>query len=387
MPVSTTNIDETDPISRDDLEALASERPGPCVSLYLPTERAAQGQDPKRLANLIDAAAAELELLGWDEDPGADGLLAPARALLESREFWRHQADGLAVLLAPGFARTVRAAIPFAEEAIVSGRLHLRPLLPLVSGDRSFWLLAISQNSVRLFRGSRHALSEVDPGDAPADMAEALAFEDPEKQFQVRSAGPNAGGMAHSHGAGGEVEKAALGRYFRAVDRGIAPVLRGSSSPLVIAAVDYYGPIYRSVSTYPHLLDEVVAGSPDKLGAAALHDAAWPALEPQLAARRDAALERYGNGRPRELTVEGIGATLAVAEGQIDLLLLPESTCFWAASAEAGEAETRSERQPGDLDVLDLLAARVLRTGGELDVLDDGQVPDGAAVAALLRHP
>ena len=191
MPVSTTNIDETDPISRDDLEALASERPGPCVSLYLPTERAAQGQDPKRLANLIDAAAAELELLGWDEDPGADGLLAPARALLESREFWRHQADGLAVLLAPGFARTVRAAIPFAEEAIVSGRLHLRPLLPLVSGDRSFWLLAISQNSVRLFRGSRHALSEVDPGDAPADMAEALAFEDPEKQFQVRSAGPN----------------------------------------------------------------------------------------------------------------------------------------------------------------------------------------------------
>ncbi len=383
MPISTASIDETDPITRGDLEALAADRPGPCVSIYLPTERAGQGQDPTRLANLLSAAAAELRTLGYD-DTVAEDVLAPARELHGDREFWRHQADGLAVLLAPGLARTIRTATPFTETCVVSSRLHLRPLLGVVSGDRSFWLLAISQNSVRLFHGSRHTLAEVTPEGVPADMDEALAFEDPEKQLQVRSAGPGGAGMTHTHGSGGEVDKAALGRYFRAVDRSLAPALHGSTAPLLLAAVDYYAPLYREVCTYPHFVDTAVAGSPDKLGPGALHDAAWPVVSPHLDARRDDALERFGNGRSRGLTVEGVGDTLAVQEGQIDLLLLPETTCLWAESDGTG---TRLERRPGDLDVLDVLAARVLRTGGEIDVLDDGALPDGVDVAALLRHP
>ncbi|MGH8601563.1 MAG: hypothetical protein ACREXR_01905, partial [Gammaproteobacteria bacterium] len=49
--------------------------------------------------------------------------------------------------------------------AVVEHRFHLKPLFPLISGDGTFYLLALSQNEVRLFKGSRYHINELGLGD------------------------------------------------------------------------------------------------------------------------------------------------------------------------------------------------------------------------------
>jgi hypothetical protein len=82
-------------------------------------------------------------------------LLQPARRLLDDSSFWQYQAEGLAVFLAAGTLRTFRVPVPFAELVVVAPGFHVKPLLALLTGDGLFYVLALSQNQVRLLVGTR----------------------------------------------------------------------------------------------------------------------------------------------------------------------------------------------------------------------------------------
>ena len=104
--------------------------------------------------------------------------------LLGNRLFWRYQSDGLAVLFNQDGMRHYRLPLDFEELLVVADRFHLKPLLPLLSGDGRFFLLALSQNEIRLLQGTRHSVSQIDLQDVPDSLAEALKWDDPQSQLQ-----------------------------------------------------------------------------------------------------------------------------------------------------------------------------------------------------------
>jgi hypothetical protein len=163
----------------------------------------------------------------------------------------------------------------------------------LLFGDGHFFVLALSQNSVRLFDASRHRIGELDRGPIPASMDDALAHEDPERQLQVRSGGVG-NAQFHGHGAGDEVDKAAIERYLRAIDRGLSERIGSSRQPLVLTSVGYYLPILQSVSSYASIVDAVVEGNPERRSAEELHMAAWTLVEGRFAEQINKDLDRYG---------------------------------------------------------------------------------------------
>ncbi|MFN0089353.1 MAG: hypothetical protein ACKVWR_03645 [Acidimicrobiales bacterium] len=388
MRLATVRVDVSDPFGRRDLDELVEVARSTCVSLYLPTHRSGveTAQDPVRLRNLLASARRELAALDLNADQIED-LLRPAGELLAGRDWWQHQSDGLAMFCAPGFFRVFRLPISVAVLAVVATRFHVRPLLPLVASDGRFWLLALSQNSVRLFSGTELTISELDTADTPTSMAEALAHEDPEKERQIRSTGPNGLGQSYGHAGGGEDDKAAIERYFRAVDRGLAGLALDPSVPLVIAGVSYYGPIFRAVSVHPDILDDVVAGSPDDLSAVELHELAWAAVRAHLEARRRRWQDRYGQARADGRSAEGLlQVATAANEGRVELLILPSDGSRWASTDLAGDAIEHDQREPGDVDLLDVVAQQVLRTGGEIVVMKPDELPEDAIPAAILRY-
>ena len=386
MTTGGARVDESDQFVRREYDELAQVQASTCVSVYLPTHRAGSEveQDPIRFRNLLAATERELSELGWRRGDIKE-LLEPADQLLGNPEWWSHQAAGLAVLIAAGVFRAFRAPMAFEDLAVVSPNFHLRPLLPLLTGDEQFWVLALSQNAVRLFRGSRQAITEVDIGETPTSMAEALADEDREPQLQVWTSGPTGTGHFHGHGGGGEADKAALERYFRAVDRGIGDILAGTAAPLVLAGVSYYGPIYRSVSRYPHIVEEVVAGNAEDLSAIDLHAKAWPLVQQHASARRAAVLDRFAQSRAARRAVEGLSAVSAAAnDGRVETLLLARHDHRWVPHDHTETTTIHDPRAPGDIDLLDELTRRVFDTGGDVIVLEDDDVP--GAVAAILRY-
>ena len=196
-----------DIFSGRDLARLADARNGYCVSIFLPTHllREKTTQDRIRLKNAVVEAQRELVELGM-RTPDAKALLSPVDALRNDGQFWAHLDRGLAVFASSGQVSVYRLADTVKDLVVVADRFHVKPLVPLVASGRVFYVLALSQNQVRLLRGSRYGVSDIALGEIPPSLAKALRFDDPESQLQSH------GGPACRHRPGGrDVSRARRG--------------------------------------------------------------------------------------------------------------------------------------------------------------------------------
>ena len=386
-----------DVFSRDSLAELVDLRCDHSVSIFLPTHRTGPDsrpfatEDVIRWKNLVREAEDRLRATNMSERD-IDVLLEPARALLDDSLFWRYQSDGLAAFTAPGLFRTFRIPIRLNELVVVAPRFHVKPVLPLLEGDGRFYILALSQNDVRLIETTRHAASEVDLTTAPKSLQEALRYDDPERQLQYHTAAPRAGGrrtaIFHGHGVGTDDSKDNVLRFCQQVNHGIVPVLRGASAPLVLAAVESVAAIYRQANTYAHLLEAIVPGNPEELSAAELHTRAWPVVAPSMRCARDAAVARYQDVRgTAKATRDLIEALRAAADRRMEVLFVAVGVQRWGTFDDATRQVVLHEvPQTGDEDLLNVAAVRTVLAGGTVYAVAPDEMPEGGAVAALLRY-
>jgi hypothetical protein len=375
-------------LSRDELRALV-ERPQEIgVSIYMPSHRTGDiEQDPIRLKNLLREAEAQLVDNGISISC-AGGLLQPARQLLTDSHFWQHQGDGLAVFISPRIFRYYRLPYGFEELVVVTGRFHIKPLLPLFSEDGVFYILAISQNRVRLLQCTRYHVRELTPESVPLNLGEALKYDQPEKQHQFHTTGPGGLLISHGHGVSKDYDKVNILRYFQQVDRGLHEVLREEHSPLIVAAVDYLHPIYREANTYHYLLVERIEGNPDGWSEEALREQAWAIAQPYFERSRAVALEEYAEAITKGLATNDLKqSVLAAHDGRVSTLFVATGVQQWGQfDPERRKVHVYKERKPGVQDLLDFVTANTLIKGGNVYAVEREQVPGGTPVAALLRY-
>lgn len=377
-----------DIVTVDTFDRLIKVQSTPAVSIYLPTHRSGPGiqQDPIRLRNLLQDAREQL-LAGGMRGPDADVLLEPIAGLTDDAEFWQHQEEGLALFAGPDRLESFRLPVAFPELVQVADRFHLKPLLPVLSRGERFYVLALSQQQVRLLWGTRFRVGQVDLTGIPESMAEALWFEDRERQVQFRQTSTRGRGRLtatfHGQGMGKDVSSKRLERFFRTVDKGIAELIE-KETPVVLAGVDFLLSVYRKVSEHPLVLDKWIAGNPDDIGAETLHRRAWEIAKPFFGKERDAAVAAFAAGsRPTEATIEGVLA--AALGGRVATLFVAEGSHQWGVIGPGGEVERHDERATGDRDLLDMAVAETWRHRGAVYVMPAGEVPGGGNVAATLR--
>lgn len=377
---------------KDELNTLVAPRPGPCVSLYLPTHRIPMEiqQDRLRLKNLLRQAEEVLTERGL-RAPEAKALLEPAEKLLLDTLFWKGQQDGLAVFLAPGFDRHYPLPVDLPELAIVGERFHLKPLLALLSGGE-FYILALSQNRVRFFQASPFSVSEVEVEGMPLCLDEALKYDDPEKQLQFHTGAQKVTGgraaMFHGHGVGADDAKSNLLRFFQQVDRGLHAVLREEQAPLVVAGVDFLLPIYREANSYANLLTAGIIGNPEGLTPAELHQNALEVVAPHFQQARQAAEARYrqlaGTGKASHDLREILPAAY---HGRVDTLFVALGYEEWGAfEPDHGGLRFAPQNGPGAEDMLDFAALHTLLQGGRVFAVAAREMPDGPPLAAVFRY-
>jgi Bacterial archaeo-eukaryotic release factor family 6 len=84
---------------------------------------------------------------------------------------------GLAMFCCSDLLTHYRIPMRCPELAVVADSFHVRPLLHFLRSNRYFYVLTLSQNSVRLYEGSRYLLSQVDLPDLPKSLDESFAKE------------------------------------------------------------------------------------------------------------------------------------------------------------------------------------------------------------------
>jgi hypothetical protein len=379
-------------LSRADLAELIQKRSGHCVSIYMPTERPGGDtrQNSIRFKNLLNEAESKLVESGL-RSVEASRLLRPAAALLDESLFWVRQLDGLAVFVSDDLFKRQRQPIAFEPVVAVGNRFTVRPQLPLLTGDGPFYVLALSQGAVRLLRGTRFTIDEVDLEDVPHSLREALRFDAFESQLQWHVSSPGGAGATatfHGHGGTSEYENTELFSYFRQVDRGLTDALSDSRAPLIVAGVDYLHPIYASANTYPGLMAAGILGNPETLSNNELHDRAWQLVAAKFDEDTQAAIELYGSqlssGRASDRLTDVVGAAYA---GRVDTLFAPVDGAEWGAfDRDSGDLELHSERLAQSEDLVELAVVYTLSNGGTVLPLDPARLRVDGPMAAVYRY-
>src|SRR5262245_36849472 len=244
-----------DRFTRADLKSLLEAGPRPCVSVYAATHRGGAEEDLVQWKDRLNEAERRLIDQGMRSSE-ARVLLAGARDLTVDKRFWNCASDGLAAFLADGTLRSYRLPLAMRNQVVVGSRFHVKPLVPWLEGDGSFYLLAVSQNRVRVFQGTAHSIHSVSVPNLPTSREAARVEHDRDEMLNFHTARTGAGremtATFHGQGVGIDDEKTELLRYFQKVDAALTRVLGTDSAPLVLATVEYLAPIYRKSNKYPH---------------------------------------------------------------------------------------------------------------------------------------
>ncbi len=381
---------------RETLSALAQHLGWPSVSIHMPTHRAGndKGQDPIRLKNLLKSAEEDLRA-GELRPPEIETLLGPARALLSDGSFWRDTGDGLSIFLAEDVFHRFKVPVELIESVSVGERFAIRPLLPALQTGERFYVLALSKNRVRLLEATGDEIGELDLTGVPRSLADALKYEDYERQVTFHSRTPMSTGkgrraaMFHGHGGIQDSEKDELSRYFHMIDKGIHEFLHDDDAPLLLSGVDYLLAMYRETNSYPHLVEASMSGNPDELTLSQIHHRGQELLKPHFRAELDqdvASLQDLIGTAEASADLHEI--IRAAYEGRVRVLFVSPHANHWGRyDPSSGRVDIAEQPGPDDWDLADLAASETLLHGGVIHTIDDLVADDTShSAAALFRY-
>ena len=387
-------------LSKAELDTLAQTQGKWCISIFMPTHRAGVDtqQNPIRLKDLLRQAEARLLEEGL-RTPEVNDVLKPAQELLDRHDFWQFQSDGLAIFIAPNFFRSYRLPYRFDESVVVNKRFYIKPLIPLLTGDGRFFILALSQNQVRLLEGTRYSVGEIyldDLPKLPKSLEEALQYDVFDKATQLHTfsgeGGAKYGRTAIFHGQGSNQEdpKANVRIFFQQVNEGLRAILANQHAPLILAGVEFLHPLYREVNTYPHLIEKGILGNPEILRAEELHARTLGILQPLFEEPQKHAVETYKQlaGEKSERASNDLKQIVPAAfYGRVGTLFVAKDAHLWGKFDPATNGlQVHSQRQRGDEDLIDLAATQTLINHGDVFAFDPNQMPDHSPADAVFRY-
>ncbi|HEY9649391.1 MAG TPA: hypothetical protein V6C95_01925, partial [Coleofasciculaceae cyanobacterium] len=257
----------------------------------------------------------------------------------------------------------------------VTDHFHLKPLLPVLTGDGQFYVLALSQQNVRLFECTRDSVEEIELEDVPKSLDEALLYDETAKDGQRRMSTPKGGtnnSFQHAgsfHGQGSpdrdKVQRDIV-QFFHAVDGGLEKYLKGKRAPLVLAAVEYLFPLYREANTYNHLVNQGITGNAENAKPEELQAQAWEIVEPLFLQAQQEAIDHY-----KELTATGRTSNNvqevvpAAYYGRVEELFVAVGVRKWGSfNPDTSTIDLHPEAEPGDEDLLNAAAVQTILNGG-----------------------
>jgi hypothetical protein len=362
-----------------EIKALNKERADACVSIYLQTTPVSQNSDASRiqLVNLARQAREQLVAKDFDKRRMAS-LMEQFDDLADDQDFWQEQANSLALLATPDSLRSYRLASKLSDTVQVSDRFHLKPLLRSITFPHSAFVLALSENAVRLV--------EVSAGLAPVTVAIA---------GMPKSAASSVGKSTLNDRApsgriqGAEGQNVRFRQYARQVNAALRAVLAGRDTPLILAATGRLSSVFRSVNSYPHLLAEGIDDSPERITDAQLADASRPLLDAsyqrEVASLRDLYAKRADQGRATsDLSDAGRAATFGAIEA---LMVDIDKVVPGQINEETGAITFVENPDANTYGVIDEIAGRALANGARVLGVPQADLPGGSDLAAILRYP
>lgn len=354
-------------------------------------------QDAIRLKNLLNSAQEQLKKASGNKVDGRVRI-EPIRPLVDEMASWGSQSDGLAIFSSAEGYKMYMLPVPLEEAAIVDERFHLKPMIPIVAEDGTYFVLALSKSRVQLFQGSKYALCEVELKNAPESVEDVERFAEEDRSLQFHtSTGEHTGASGraaifHGHGGGAEEarRKKRVEEFCHLVDVAVNRQLaKHNDPPMLLLGTEPIPGLYREISDYKNLNPHLIHGNADRLDTRKVRHEAIAVLGDYFDREREATMAQFDSGLRNGLASIDIHKIAeAVAVKRVDRLFVALGESVWCkAHPEPDKIEMHDSQEPGDHDLLNRLALEVCEAGGKVFAAPREDLPQKSLVAATFRYP
>ncbi|HSP87345.1 MAG TPA: hypothetical protein VLN45_04380 [Ignavibacteriaceae bacterium] len=387
-----------DILNKDEIKKLSGNEKYPSVSIFIPTHKEwnETHKDMTRYKNQLTKA--EKILVKIMREKELNNFLKPAKDLLDNPDFWNHQDNGLAVYFNKDEFKTYKLPERVEEFLFVNSSYYIKPLLPVITGNGKFFLLAFDQKKTRLFEYTKYTINELKIPDTMISLDEMLKFYDTERSLQFHSGirqansigkGPNRGAIFHGQGTGSDEteHKKNLLDFARIINTGIHKLLKDETAPLIITAVEYLIPIYSKANSYPHLYEKHLQLNAEEFAEQKLQEKAWKLVKSVFERESKKAFGKYeqfsGNGKATSSIEDIIKASL---NNKIEYLWVDINEPIWGKFIEhENEVEYDGKLTDRNKDLLDFAAAKTILNNGTVYALKRNEMPVQKPALAVFR--
>mgnify|MGYP005854269173 CR=1 FL=1 len=367
------------------LTRLLEIRTPPCVSIYLSTQRAfpPAAENPRRLRNLIDRAREQLATRyprrEWEP------ILNLIAGITDDAKIWRHPPDGLALFASPDNFEVVKLFRSVAESVTVADNFHLKPLIRRIQFAGRYQVLCLTHGLVALYEGSEDRLEPLELKGVPENIVAALGRRS-QHPIQGQIQAPPAGGEPRTDSISGGEDPV---RYFRVIDEAVWEFhSRPTGLPLILCSPSHHQRAFRDNSRNTHLLPEGININPENLELTRIAAEAWKIIQSHYQQQTSFLIDQYGLAKSRQQGSEDLQQVAEAATFSRVGVLMVDADKHIGGRLDPGTGKLElGDINRSDLDdVLDDIAERVIRTGGQVLVMPHDQMPTDTGLAAIYRY-
>lgn len=372
-------------------ESTDGSKDGSKVSVYLPMEKAGAQtrQNPIRWGNAVQEVE---KILNSEKDFNVDlkSYLKEAKSLEGDHDFWQNQQQGFGFLFGENSGYYVPLHHTPLEQVQVSSCYQVLPLLKEYQQRFQVHLLVLSQGSIRLFQVSIDQITELDLGETPRSIQEALALHVHEKNLQhhnLTSAGGEGRAATHGYADWIDDKQKETAFFMYEVRRGVEDILsKREKIPLVIAGVKEMIDLYQEVSKREDVLE--VPGNKDQATPSELHTFVKEDIFPSIfSSQLEEVLQEYAKYAQTPRSSDSLPEIARAAlEGRIQHLFVATDQPLWGKYvAETDEVQEEKQATPENCDMYSWVAEQAFLSNAQVWVVDPERVQLETPVAALFR--
>ena len=335
--------------------------------------------------NILQQAESKLEKRGKKPEEVADAL-KEAKSLLDQPLFWAHQQSGLVVYIEDGSVQTFSLPYRVPEQVYLHDHFLVTPLLPMLSLEGTFGILALSRKSLRLLHCTRVDATDITPPGISRSEDQYLEVT-PEKQLQFHTGAEGKQAQFFWHGSGGEDRKVITEQYFREVEKGVTELMNSIGEPLVLVGLDENLAMYRSFQRYSRTMEKSVTANPDDMDDRTLMDAGFEKIKEYFLKDLYKALRVFSERSDANFSNNMSEIVKAAFDGRANsIFLCTDEQHYGRVDAETGEVQFAHEPGDEDIDLMNWLAMQGFKTGCGVFMLSKDEMPNRASIAAEFRY-
>ena len=386
-------------LSKEDFKKIADHEANNCISIYIPVHRSGvevnEMQDAIALKNKLLQTRRLLADKGEDKAT-IENLLKEAFKLIEQRDFWNEQQNGLALFISTGYFEYLKMPHTPKEVLFINTTFYIPPLLGMVAKVENFYLLHLSRHDARFYMGDAFSMKKMEVNGLPDGMNDVIHYEEKSGKQLMRRSGAGAGKSAvqgasfHGHGAGTADDTEYLIQYLKEVDHTLwTEVLSTEKFPLLLAGVDYIIAHFKQISRYKFIAGETLTGNFEYKDEHTLFNKAKEKLSAYFEEHTNKALKTYYDNS----STDGLSSFLpedvipASFYGKVSELFIEKNEHIWGRFDETENKLKIHEHQVNnDICLINKAVVKTIQNGGNVHVLDKEKMPADTKIAAFMRY-